>query len=205
MYHYVREYDSSYPNFRFLDIKNFCKQLDYLDKKFGFVEKDEWLSYTNSGILPKQSGKVVLTFDDTMRCHYDYVLPELKKRGLWGIFYVPTLPYSIKKILDVHRIHLLCGAFDGMKLLNIVLKSISEEMIPDSKIEEFRKETYIEQENYEGVTEFKRILNYFIDYDFREKVIDQIANKIGFEFDVGQFYVQESGLIEMKEYGMVIG
>ena len=56
MYHYVREYDSSYPNFRFLDIKNFCKQLDYLDKKFGFVEKDEWLSYTNSGILPKKSG-----------------------------------------------------------------------------------------------------------------------------------------------------
>ena len=205
MYHYVREYDSSYPNFRFLDIKNFCKQLDYLDNKFGFVEKDEWLLYTNSGILPKQSGKVVLTFDDTMRCHYDYVLPELKKRGLWGIFYVPTLPYSIKKILDVHRIHLLCGAFDGMNLLNIALKSISEEMIPDSKIEEFRKETYIEQENYEGVTEFKRILNYFIDYDFREKVIDQIANKIGFEFDVGQFYVQESGLIEMKEYGMVIG
>ena len=41
---------------------------------------------------------------------------------------------------------------------------INKDMIPDSKILEFRSKTYRKQENYEGITEFKRILNYFIDF-----------------------------------------
>ena len=124
MYHYVREYDDLLPNFRFLDFRNFGKQLDFFERNFGFVEKEEWDEALTSGLNETVSGKVILTFDDAMSCHYDYVFPELEKRNLWGIFYVPSLPYVENKILDVHRIHLLCGAYDGRDILNILLNIV---------------------------------------------------------------------------------
>ena len=46
-----------------------------------------------------------------------------------GIIFIPTFPYLKNKILDVHRIHLLCGAFTGKELLNELLQLINEEMI----------------------------------------------------------------------------
>ena len=104
MYHYVREFDPAYPNFRYLDVKNFRLQLDFFEKEFGFVTKEEWNLFSLTGTMPSKSGKVILTFDDAMRCHFDFVFQEICSRGLWGIFYVPTLPYTQSKVLDVHRI-----------------------------------------------------------------------------------------------------
>ena len=60
---------------------------------------------------------------------YEFVFPELESRNLWGLFFIPTFPYLKNKILDVHRIHLLCGAFTGKELLNELLQLINEEMI----------------------------------------------------------------------------
>lgn len=205
MYHYVRKYDPSHPHFRFLDIKNFRNQLAFFESEFGFVEREEWLEFLHFGKAPKKKGKILLTFDDAMSCHYEYVFPELIERGLWGTFYVPTMPYVADTILDVHRIHLLCGRFDGVELLNLASSFISENMIPDAKKESFKKDTYARQKNYIGVTEFKRILNYFISYEFRAGIIDDIAQQLNYFFDAKNFYVDFDSLLEMKSNGMVIG
>ena len=110
MYHYVRKYDFAKPNFRFLEISNFKKQLDFFEKEYGFVKRTDWDSILKTKKIEDNKGKILLTFDDALSCHYEYVFPELEKRGLWGIFYVPTFPYQNNKIIDVHRIHLLCNA-----------------------------------------------------------------------------------------------
>jgi peptidoglycan/xylan/chitin deacetylase (PgdA/CDA1 family) len=205
MYHYVREFDSSLPYFKFLDVNNFRKQLNFFDKNYGFVTKEEWDSFTLFGKMPNVSGKVILTFDDAMSCHYEYVFHELKERGLWGIFYVPTLPYSKSKLLDVHRIHLLCGAFDGVSLLKEAMSLLSEDMILDSKRREFRDETYKNQINNSGVIEFKRLLNYYISYDFRESFIDNIGKIFNYNFNPKKFYISKVNLKEMSDCGMIIG
>jgi peptidoglycan/xylan/chitin deacetylase (PgdA/CDA1 family) len=205
MYHYVRSYDSTLPFFRYLDIDNFRRQLDYFQKEFGFVSYEEWHNFIEHGVMPNGNGKVILTFDDAMRCHYDYVFPELVERNLWGIFYVPTSPYSDNLILDVHRIHLLCGAFRGPDLLSIAESLIDEDMIPGEKIAEFRDRTYTRQENATGVSEFKRLMNYFVDYQFRTNIISEVANQLGFVFKQDCFYVPLESLKVMKQKGMVIG
>ena len=79
MYHYVREYVPELPKFRFLDIQNFRKQLDYFEQKFGFVSRKDWDLVIQKKKLGSAEGKVVLTFDDSLSCHFDYVFPELKK------------------------------------------------------------------------------------------------------------------------------
>ena len=101
MYHYVREYKPELPKFRFLDIQNFRKQLDYFEQKFGFVSRKDWDLVIQKKKLGSAEGKVVLTFDDSLSCHFDYVFPELKKRNLWGIFYDSNS--TIHKIKDVRR------------------------------------------------------------------------------------------------------
>ena len=63
MYHYVREFECSHPNFRFLDFKDFKKQLDFFESNFGFVSYDEWNNFIKFGAMPSQVGKVLLTFD----------------------------------------------------------------------------------------------------------------------------------------------
>ena len=205
MYHYVRSFDPSSPNFRFLDVENFEKQLDYFHEKFGFVSKDEWLNALKEKKLGSAKGKVILTFDDAMSCHYDYVYKVLSKRNLWGIFYVPTQPYQRDKVLDVHRIHLLCGAFSGIALLSTLKAFLKEEMIPNEKREEFLKQTYTRQDNYKGISEFKRILNYFVSYKFRGQLIDLVAHELNYVFSTSVFYVPIEKLIEMQLNGNIIG
>ena len=205
MYHYVREYKSDLPKFRFLDIKNFRKQLDYFEKQYGFVSRKDWDLVIKKRNLDFVGGKVILTFDDSLSCHFDYVFPELKKRNLWGIFYVPTQPYINSKMLDVHKVHLLCGAFEGPLLLNALNDFLKEDMISNSKIKEFRNETYLKQSNYEGISEFKRTLNYFVNYEFRENLIDKVASNVGYEFNSKDFYLSKNKLKEMCLYGNILG
>ncbi len=205
MYHYVQEFDNNLPNFRYLDINNFKKQIDFFEKYFGFVSRKEWNDILLQRKIGEHKGKVILTFDDGLKCHFDYVYQELKKRGLWGIFYVPTKPYKENKLLDVHRIHLLTGAFNGKDLLAILLKLVDEEMMPDKKIDLFREKTYLCQNNYSGITEFKRILNYFVSYKYRENLIDKVSDELGYKFDVKNFYVSKKNLKIMSDNGNLIG
>lgn len=205
MYHYVRKFDPSIPNFRFLDVENFEKQLDFFQKKFGFVTKSEWLNVVKRKKLGSAEGKVILTFDDAMSCHYDYVYKILSSRNLWGIFYVPTLPYQKGKVLDVHRIHLLCGAFSGKQLLDALTAYLNTEMIADEKREEFRNQTYTSQDNYKGISEFKRILNYFVSYSYRELLIDLVSNELNYVFQTSNFYVPLDKLNQIQLSGNIIG
>lgn len=205
MYHYVREYDGSVPYFRYLSVDNFRKQLEYFGAEFGYVSFGEWHDFVCHGAMPEQSGKIVLTFDDGVRCHYDHVFPELLRQGLWGIFYVATAPYSDSIILDVHRIHLLCGSFLGTELLTIARSLVSEDMILHERVEEFRNQTYSRQHNGAGVSEFKRLMNYYIDTDYRTAFISKLAKYLGFSFQPEMFYVSSQQLSEMNQRGMIIG
>ena len=142
-----------------------------------------------------------------MRCHAttNIVYKVLERRGLWGVFYVPTQPYQKGKVLDVHRIYLLCGAFDGSELLTTLKTFLDESMIPDEKRKEFRQKTYTTQDNYDGVSEFKRILNYFVSYEYREGLIASVARELNYLFETSKFYVPVDKLEEMQLTGNIIG
>jgi peptidoglycan/xylan/chitin deacetylase (PgdA/CDA1 family) len=205
MYHYVRDYSKQYPNLRFLDAKNFSRQLDYFENKFGFVSRDDWEATAVAKKTDSLPDGVVLTFDDAMSCHFDFVFRILKERGLWGVFYVPTKPYVSGKMLDVHRVHLLCGRFEGNRLLEVCKNLITEKMLPFENWEKFKSQTYTKQYNEKCVTEFKRILNYFVDERLRSSLVDEISKVLGFnEYHTG-FYVDPKSLRKMSAEGMIIG
>lgn len=207
MYHYVRNSDKNFPYFRYLSVENFAKQLDYLSEKFGLICFDEFMELSqNLKSFEKLKNKVLLTFDDGFLDHYQYVLPELKKRNTFGIFFIPTGVYQNQKALDVHRIHYLLGKVGGGQLMNRISKLLDNSMLELDKIEEFNQKTYTKQDNDSATQEFKKIFNYYIKYEFREKILDEIVKQFGSDEQIFKnLYMSKKQLQEMHNNQMLLG
>lgn len=203
MYHYVRPKDKKFPHLFRLDFNSFKKQLDYFEANYGFISKDSFIDSIRN--KEKKNG-VLLTFDDGLICHYKNVFPELKKRGLWGIFYIPTFPFKYNKILDVHRIHILLSNCNVKEIYSYLLGIDIEKIFDKNKIDEFKKLTYLNQKNDQYSLIIKRILNYYVKYNERKKVIDELFNEfIKDVFSVRDVYLSIDNLKEMQSEGMMIG
>lgn len=203
MYHYVRPTDDCLPYFQALHLDDFCAQLDYFRETGGFVSRDELMDALNGGPLPEG---YVLTFDDGVSDHYSHVFPELRRRGLFGIFYVPTGQYFSHQLLDVHRIHYLLGRCGGFSMMEKVQRRIRTEMLSHAHVYEFQQRTYARQENDSATNEFKRIFNYYIAAEFRQPLLAELVNELIDERQlVEHFYVSPKQLREMQDGGMIIG
>lgn len=205
MYHYIRDQNAELPFFRYLSANNFSKQLDYFEKEFGFVEKTEWESYLASGVLPKKKGKVLLTFDDATFCHEEFVLPELVRRNLWAIFFVPTQPVESGKLLKVHKTHLLCGKFSAKLLLKSGLSILEANKESYRELPEADTKTYTRQDNHPGVTEFKRLINYALPHSIGDRLVDEIATMLDFDFYDHNVSLNLNQLKKLQQSGMYLG
>lgn len=204
MYHYVRPDSDGYPYFKHLHLEDFKKQLDYFEKEIGFVSQADFLNSLKSK-TPVQG--VILTFDDGLKDHYLYVLPELVKRGLWGIFYVCTGIYQTPALLDVHKVHLLLGKYGGKKILEILSEKIADWDHSDEYKSKFQFRTYNNQSNDKYTTEAKRILNYYIGCGIRGTLLNEMMTELFDDEDklVNTFYLSKNEMVEMEAAGMLIG
>ena len=205
MYHYVREFNSELPNFKYLEFKKFREQLDFFEKNYGFVTRENWDNYISNGNFKNIKGKILLTFDDMMSCHFSNVSKELERRKLWGIFFVPTFPYTNDNILDVHKIHLLTGIYNHNELLRYTNTLVKDEYILNDKKELFDKSTYQYQKNPDDLLQLKKLLNYYLIPASRSEVINELCKKFPINKFTKHFYVKENDIIIMSKKGNIIG
>ena len=205
MYHYITKYDKSMKYFSFLDVKNFIKQINYFKNKYQFFDCRD-LFQNNLEVR----NRIFLTFDDGLSCHFKYVSKILKKEKINGIFYIPTYPIIKKKILNVHKIHLILGTIGPKKsfytLLEILKKN--QNQLNKNLIKKYRNKIYLES-NYEKYSlSFKSYLNYFIKKDFREVILKKIFNSIFGNNEnklANSFYLKENEIKNMTKDGLIIG
>jgi len=205
MYHYVRPDREDLPNFRHLHVEDFRKQLDFFESTSGFTDRDAFLQAFSGGQMPDG---MILTFDDGFADHHDYVLPELKARGLWAIFYIPTGPLSSGEMLSVHRIHMLLGRHAASEVARKLEDLLEEGMIEEGKREEFQEKTYRWQMNPNDVLYVKRTLNYFISPVWKKKLVDSLMNHFFGDEEkriVQEFYMTPDKLRILHDAGMLIG
>jgi peptidoglycan/xylan/chitin deacetylase (PgdA/CDA1 family) len=203
MYHYVRPDSDKYPFFNNLNLETFAKQLDFFQEKYGFITKESYIEAVKNN---KNIKGAVLTFDDGFKDHYKYVLPELKKRNLWGLFYISTGIYTKREVLGVHRVHFLKGRFGADKILKELTSLVDDYMLDDTKIEEFDKEIYQSSSYKKSEKQLRRLLNYYIKYDYRDVVLDSLMSKFFDEqalFD--DLYLSKEEIIALKNSGNIIG
>jgi peptidoglycan/xylan/chitin deacetylase (PgdA/CDA1 family) len=203
MYHYVRPDNSEYPYFNNLNIEIFKNQLDYFEKKYGFLSQEKYKNAIKNKI---NINGAILTFDDGFKDHYSYVMPELKKRGLWGIFYISTGIYKEKKLLGVHRVHYLKGKYGAGKILDELVNEVKDYMLDHDTINEFDKEIYIHSSYENDEKQLRRLLNYYIKYEYRDTILDTLMDKF---FDKKELfknvYLSKKEIIELQNNGNIIG
>ncbi len=204
MYHYIRLGSEELPYFRYLHIEDFKAQLDHLAENYKFISKEEFLLSLKTKI-PIENG-VLLTFDDGLADHYQ-VMKELVSRDLWGIFYIPTGCYESKTLIDVHRVHMLIGKFGGIKILDALKEIVTEDMVSSDNELKFRDLTYSLQKNDKATMQVKKILNYYINNDVKDKVLKELMDRFfANEAELmNEYYLTEAQIKEMHGAGMIIG
>jgi peptidoglycan/xylan/chitin deacetylase (PgdA/CDA1 family) len=204
MYHYVRKPDPAFPYFKYLHVDDFQRQLDYFEANDGFLSFEEFADCLKTGHTPKG---VVLTFDDGIKDHYQYVLPVLQQRNLWGMFYITTNIYQDQRLLDVHRVHLLLGRFPAEEVYEYLRGMIQESMLTHQHIKEFQQLTYSDQVNDDFTRLVKRTLNYFLAHEHRQAVLDLLMQHFLPEEDrlFDAFYLTAAEIRALHDAGMVIG
>lgn len=131
MYHDVRNPEQTafprrYEGTSFLTTLQFKQQLDFLESRYAIVSLSELHRLRENGGVPPSTA--VLTFDDGLADHFDYVRPELLRRGLPASFFIPTAPVFDRVMIPSHKIQfLLAGALEEQRLVQEIFREIDEQ------------------------------------------------------------------------------
>lgn len=206
MYHYVQKKILGQKYAKYLHYKKFEKQIIYFKKNFEFFN---CLNLENFYSKDNFNNKIFLTFDDSLKSHYEYVFKILKKHNLNGIFYIPTLPYMKQKILDVHKIHLIQNYFGEEKAYYSLKKFVEVKMIDVKEREFFKKKIYKKQKNSFKKNYFKKFLNYYVKDKYKNFLIEKLFNNFFPDLNekkyCKEFYLTEKEINEMSKNGMIFG
>jgi len=203
-YHYIKPFSKLLPDLKYMKLDYFCRQLDYFEKKYGFISKKSFKQSLSEKKVVEPG--VLLTFDDGLLDHFQWVYTELKNRGLWGIFFVSSGPYKTNKLLGVHKVHALLGAFSSDSIFEESMYMINESMIDKEKIDEFDKYLYKDQKNSDSFLNVKRLYNYLLKYEYRDKILNTLIKKFFNEQDLfDSYYMNNDQMRTMYKNGMEFG
>ena len=171
MYHYIRSNSDFIPWLKYLNTDNFKKQLDFFEKEYWFVSKVDWENYINNQTqIPKW---IILTFDDWLIDHYKYVLPILKERNLWWIFFIWTKQLRDRSILNVHKIHYLLWKYNPTKIYE-KFKMILKEVNLESEIKKTEETIAYSTQEIDKHSLIIKKINYSLDLNNQNKVLNKL-------------------------------
>jgi len=203
MYHYVRPDAANSPYFPYLSLAHFEQQLDDFERTYGFVGRDAFFRWVEGGAAPEG---VLLTFDDGLRDHSEFVLPALRARGLFGLFYVPSGPASTGCILDVHKVHLVVGKLGGAAVLEW-LQTNTPHLLSSAQ-DDGRAGSYYADKNADQAT---KLVKYLFNWRLLEKEKGAVLSELLDHAFAGrppgwqEFYLDEQAAHDLSEAGMGVG
>jgi Polysaccharide deacetylase len=174
MYHYVRDWSHLLPSLKYLHIEDFKKQLDFFEQEYWFVSKEDWNNFVTNKTAPPNG--VVLTFDDGLIDHHNFVLPILKERKLWWIFFVCSGPLEERRLLNVHKIHYLLAKYNSKDVYDSLIQINKELEINLSLFDLHNVEAYGAQIMDEYSLAVKKI-NYLPNRDIQNRLLEGLMSK----------------------------
>lgn len=217
MYHYVRPIEqSSHPRIKGLELRNFGRQLDYLDEQFEFIHAEQLIECAKSNAdLPDNA--CLLTFDDGYKDHYLHVFPELKRRGISGCFFPSAGAIVEGKVLDVNKIHFL---LDRQPDPQVLLDSLGELLRAARKIADLGAAELPELSDYwagftnasrydsKEISFIKQMLQYLLPDDVRTYALNSLFSRYVSEGEADfakTLYMSPGEVTELIEGGMYVG
>ena len=203
-YHYVRDVQrTAYPGIKALSTTEFAAQLDWLAARFRIVDGPTF-ERAAIGSERLSDPSALLTFDDGFVDHYANAYPEMRRRGIGGIFFVAGATLAAQPVLlNVHKTHFLLSALGAERFGDLVAERLTNIATVHAK------------ENRDGIYRYdeapdvraKRLLNYELPHDIADRTLDEL-----FREHVGdpvmfarELYVSAEMIAEMSRGGMTFG
>ncbi len=211
MYHYVRPLpDCRLPFFRAMTLERFRAQIEHLAAEWTFVSLDEYIDgLAGKAELPDNC--CVLTFDDGVRDHYEFVLPILLDLGIPAAFFVPTRAIAESYMLDVHMIQHLVARVPPDALAERLRRAVrgaapdqaDQFLLPDIET----ADRIYHYEPHPATRWTKHVMNFVLpELVRREVVVLMFREEFGSEEGFGhRFYLAPGQIREMAACGMIIG
>lgn len=208
MYHYVRDYDKSgVLPLKGVDVKDFASQVRSLKSRFTMLTPADLLAFVRGEDSLPEGDSCLLTFDDGLSDHYQYVAPELADQNVSGIFFVPTSATSRDRLLFVHKNHYLLAQLGFQTYQKVILDGCQHFGI-DVEVES-DEATLRRVYRWDDLptASVKYLVNYQLDSENKQKVIDHAFDRaIGNEKQIAmEFYASWSELSEMQQSGLGVG
>jgi len=199
MYHYIRNKSKLFPNYNILEKKDYTKQIKKMFSEKGLINSYEELFISSDKFLP--------TFDDGFKDHI-FAAEVLKKYNSIGIFFIPTSPLKNNTMLDVHKTHLILGKVKSSEALNELEKYLNKNKINkfyNNNEKSKYKSVYNEMIEEDDTKKFKRIMNYYGDLKFKNKILDYLLKKFEINTKPKDYYLNKKEINYLKSLGMLIG
>ena len=153
---------------------------------------------------------ILLSFDDGLKDHTEFVLPELNKRKLKGCFFPPGAAIIEDEILDVHSIHFILAKVKDKSILVSILNSLCLENGYNKKDLKnyWNIHGKIGQYDSREVVYFKRMLQFVLPLDLRKKITNFLFKKylnISTSEFAKKLYMNKNDLNKLLESEMYIG
>ena len=202
---------SKFPKIKGLELEDFLNQIKFFKTHFNFITIQQFLDsiYRNKD-LPINS--ILLTFDDGLKDHYNYVFPILCKFEIQGLFFPSGEPIMSKSILDVHKIHFILASCKNMDdLINDIFKFVKQNQflynLEDPELY-FKKLAISNRFDSKEIIFIKRILQRELPEELRfilvGKLFSKYVTKHEQEFSKN-LYLSIDEIKEMMSSGMYFG
>lgn len=215
MYHYVRPIkNSAYPKIKGLEIDSFRRQLDYFSKKYNFITAEQLVAHSLfKKNLPKHS--CYLTFDDGLKDHVKYVMPELLNRKIQGSFFPPAIAIENQELLDVHAIQFILASLKNINNLFIDLNNICLDIgLAKLDLDLFYR-TYAKAYKYGNgsydnakTVYVKRMLQFVLPQKVRSRIVSHLFKKYikkNKQQFANELYMSISDIKNLIKNGMYVG
>jgi peptidoglycan/xylan/chitin deacetylase (PgdA/CDA1 family) len=205
MFHYVRPAAANILTYsHFFPLEDFCSFLDTNLERLSRITPSAFIkSVSNNRPIPDDT--YLLSFDDGLFEHYQWVFPELTKRRLSGFFFINTIPAQGSMLL-VHKLHLLSGLIGYDEMKNIFVNRLQKDSF-------FSAETFTDPlapaaYPYDSaeVAGFKYALNYLLPKQELHTIMDKLIDGYPeLKKIAAKFYISAQEIAEMHEGGMEFG
>lgn len=204
MFHYIR--DSKNNELSYLNSFNSEKFFSFVDKNKNNILSQKCIkNLLSSGDEINTKRKILLTFDDGLKDHFNEAYRILKSFNLSGIFFINTKNIIFGEMDTVHKMHFLYGKIGWKKLVEIIIGECRNKKI---KIEDYYDEE-IAAQSYPLDDREVAVIKYAINYKLQAKIRDELVNSIFYDyrgdFEEKNFYLSKNDINEMSSNGMIFG
>lgn len=211
VYHYVRHIKNSKYKIKGMEVEDFEKQIKFLKKMYNPIGIIDLLDTLNND-HEIFDNSILLTFDDGLKDHFEYVYPILKENNIAGVFFPPGKPIVEKIVLDVHKIHFILATIADINLLINEIKEYLKNLKENPQIEPFdfyyNKFAIENRFDPKEIIFVKRLLQKGLPDEFRKELVNKLFTKYVTNNEKNfseRLYLSMNDIYKMKKNGMTFG